>query len=313
MATFGDGVYQYGGSPVGTSLDLSKIFSTKSKGRAWFVDPSQGTGGSGRSPKNAFTTMDEAFDHIASGDIIYFVGNISEQLSTPAQVFDVTIVGCGNRPRHADATPTGGSYAAATWKTPSSATAATPLLIVRQQGWKLVNILFDGPSDAAAVQIFRDGGSGNDERDGSHLHVLKCKFVAGQNHIEFKGGPSQVRIEDNTFFGATGASLIETVGAGIGTNNYHEIIGNRWKDNATNIDIGMTDGFVLYNVSGNFTGKGFDFTGGASNAVHGNYLWGDYDAGYVAGTSDDWCGNFSMDETSVEVGDNGITTAAPVA
>ena len=112
MTTFADGVYQYGGMPVGNDFMVSKVFSTPIKGRAWFVDTSYGGNGTGKSPKTAFSTMQRAFDNVQSGDVIYFVGKVTEQLVTPVQVFDVTVVGAGNRPRHADATPDGGNHAA---------------------------------------------------------------------------------------------------------------------------------------------------------------------------------------------------------
>lgn len=283
--------------PGGVDFMTSKIFANGDRGRQWFVDENaQSVVNNGKTPKKAFKTMQEALDKVASGDIIYFVGNVDEQVSTPVQVFDVTIVGCGNQPRHADSTPAGGSYAAATWKAPSSPTSATPLLLVRQQGWKLVNILFDGPSDAAAVQLFRDGGSGNDERDASHAHIAHCKFVAGQNHIEFKGGLSQCVIEKNLFFGATADSILETVGAGIGTNNYHRIKDNDFHNNDSHIDVGTNYATIRGNTFGKFTTAGIDLRTGSENVVTLNYLYGTYSnaGGYFAGTNDEWGGNMNV-------------------
>lgn len=283
-------------------------------GTYYFVDGNLGADGNvGTSVTAPLKTMAEAFTRITSGDVIVFRGNIAEQVSTPAGVFDVTIIGGANRPRHADAHTGNNGYSSSTWKAPSSPTAATPLLTIRQQGWRLINFLLDGPSDAAAVQLFRDAGAASAERDGSHAHFIGCKFVAGQNHIEFKGGLSQVRIEDCTFFGATADSLLETTGAGVGTNNYFEILNNRFHDNASHIDVGLNFATVRGNTFGKFTTAGVDLTGGSYNAVSANHMFGDYDAGYVAGSNDDWAGNFSMDVASAEVGAEGITIAVPVA
>lgn len=270
-------------------------------------------GNSGFSSYAPLRTMAAAFNKLGSGDVVHFNGNISEQISSPAGVFDVTIIGEGNQPRHSDAHTTNNGYSSATWKTPGSATAATPLLTVRQQGFKIANVLFDGPSDAAAVQLFRDAGSGDAEDDASHAHILGCKFVAAQNHIEFKGGLSQVVIEGNLFFGSTDDSLVETVGAGVGTNNYFRIINNEFHNNATHIDVDCNYASIRGNTFGRWTTKGILMGGGSYNMVWGNYLSGDYDAGYVAGTNDEWAGNFSMDVSSDEVGDNAITTAVSVA
>jgi hypothetical protein len=268
-------------------------------------------GNSGLSPDRPLRTMQAAFNKLSSGDVIHFNGNIAEDISTPAGIFDVTIIGEGNQPRHSDAHTTNNGYSSATWKTGGG--ASTPLLTVRQQGWKLINILFDGPASAAAVQLFRDAGSGDAEDDASHAHILGCKFVAGQNHIEFKGGLSQCVIEGNLFFGSTDDSLVETVGAGVGTNNYHRVINNEFHNNATHIDVDMNYATIKWNTFGKWSTKGILMSGGSNNMVWGNYLSGDYDAGYLAGTDDEWAGNYSMDITSDEVGDNAITTAVPVA
>lgn len=269
-------------------------------GRYWFVDAKIGSDGNrGNRRDRPFQTMDKAFDMIDSGDVIFFRGKVREELSSPAGVFDITIVGAANQPRHADdhsesSTPGRGS-SSATWTTPASPTAATPLLIVRQQGWKFIDILFDGPSDAAAVQLFRDGGADSSERDASHAHIIGCKFVAGQNHIEFKGGLSQVVLERNLFFGATATSILETVGAGIGTNNYHRFIANHWHNNAGHIDMGMNYGSITDNVFGKFTDPGIDLRTGSENVVTRNALYGTYsNAGkYWAGTNDEWGGNYN--------------------
>lgn len=269
-------------------------------GRYWFVDAKVGSDGNrGDRRDRPFQTMDKAFDSVDSGDVIIFRGKIREELSTPAGVFDVTIIGGSNQPRHADdhsesSTPGRGS-SSATWTTPTSPTSATPLLIVRQQGWRLLNILFDGPSDAAAVQLFRDGGADDAERDGSHAHVAGCKFVAGQNHIELKGGLSQVVIEDNLFFGATADSILETTGAGIGTNNYHRFLRNHWHNNESHIDVGLNYASITDNIFGKKTTAGIDLTGGSENVISRNVLYGTYSiaGGYTAGTNDEWGGNYN--------------------
>lgn len=272
-------------------------------GNRWFVDAKVGDDdNSGRSSEAPFLTMAAAFAVVDSGDVIYVRGKVREHCTTPAGVFDVSIIGAANRPRHADdhsesSTPGRGS-SSATWTTPASPTAATPLLIVQQQGWRLEGILFDGPSDAAAVQIFRDGGAGDAERDGSHCWIRNCKFVAGQNHIEFKGGLSQCLIEGNFFLGATADSIIETVGAGIGTNNYHEFLYNHWHNNAGGLDVALNQGTIAWNTFGKHTagdGSSIDLQGGNDNMVYGNSLYGTYSiaGGYRAGTNDEWGGNFN--------------------
>lgn len=269
-------------------------------GRVWFVDAKIGSNGSsGKTRDKPFLTMAKAMTVIDSGDVIFFRGKVREEVTAPAGVFDITIIGAANRPRHADdhsesSTPGRGS-SSATWTTPASPTAATPLLIVRQQGWRLHGILFDGPADAAAVQLFRDGGADDSERDASHTHVSSCKFVAGQNHIEFKGGLSQIMVEDTDFFGATADSFLETTGAGIGTNNHFRILRNHFHDNATHIDMGLNYATIAYNTFGKASGDKVDLRGGSENMVYANALYGTYSnvGGYYAGTNDEWGGNYN--------------------
>lgn len=288
---FTNGITSFGVPVIGGGVVPLTIF-----GNVWFVDGNLGAdGNTGTESTSPFRTMDRAFDKVGSNDLIIFKGNIAEQLTTPAGKFNVTILGGCTQPRHGDAHTGNNGYNAATWKTPSSATAATPLLTIQQQGWRLINILFDGPSDAAAVQAFRDGGAGDAERDGSHLHVVGCKFVAGQNHIEFKGGLSQIVIEDNLFFGATADSFLETTGAGIGTNNYFRILRNHFHNNESHIDVALNYATIKDNVFGKFTTDSISLTGGSENVVVGNALYGTYSnaGGYDAGTNDEWGGNYN--------------------
>lgn len=268
-------------------------------GRAWFVDGNQGNDNlTGASVSAPFLTMAQVFTKIASGDTIFVRGNIREQLTTPAGVFDVTIIGGGNRPRHADAHTSNGGYSAATWKQPVSPTALTPLLKVQQQGWRVANMLFSGaPSGTAAIQLFRDGGSGDAERDGSHFHMVSCRVDGAPLGIQDSGGCAFVRIEDTLFRGMTITALAATAGAGIGTLLDWQILGNMFQDNVNHIVLGLNQGIVKGNTMGKFTTKSIDLTGGTGyNMLTCNHLSGTYSnaGGYTAAAStDDWSGNFN--------------------
>lgn len=311
-SNFPNGLYSYG-APV---FGLNAVHNPWT--RVFFVDGNRGSDGrDGRSPEAAYLTMSKVMANIASGDTIVARGNFSENVTTPAGVFDVTMIGAGNKPRHADAHTGNGGYSGVTWgKSPAS--SSTPLIKVQQQGWSFYNILFECPNTSAGIQFFRDGGAGDAERDGGHGTVYGCRFDGGvnggQEGIEVSGGSGFFRFENNLFRGLD-AGIKSTVGAGIGTNAWWEIIGNRFTQNVRHINATLDRSYVLYNTSGQFTTNGFKLDGGVAgfNSVHGNYLSGDYDAGYVGGTSDDWAGNYSMDTGSGEVGAEGLTTAAPVA
>lgn len=309
MTTVSDGLYQFGGVPVNSGLATSKIFSTATKGRAWFVDPTNGSNVDGKSPKKAFTTMAQAFNVAGSGDIIYFVGKITEQLVTPANVFDVTVVGCGNRPRHADATPTGGANAAATWAAPTSPVAGQALCRVIQQGWKFINILWAGSAGIASLEFVRNAASGDDERDASHAEVIGCRFAgvaSTDSGIKF-GATSYTEIVNNVlvkgcdFQGC--ANAIKEHSAGL---QYRlQVIGNTFISNTNDIVLGGYFTHIIGNVM-SLAPTGSIVLSGAtgSSQVHGNYLPGTYADGalYAPGTGDNWNGNYAS---------TGVTAAVP--
>ena len=197
-------------------------------GNIYFVDANASSGGDGSTWAKAFRTMAAAFAVLASGDTIFFRGKIREQLTTPVQVFDVTIVGAGNRPRHADSTPAGGEIAANSWTVPTSPAATTPCVKVLQQGWRFVNVLFYSHTDAASILLYRDGGSGNAERDASHAEILGCRFASGRDGVEQSGGCFNVKIDKCVFMAMSGYAIKHTAGAGIAAPLQWEITNNRF-------------------------------------------------------------------------------------
>ncbi len=306
MTSVADGLFQYGGSPV-SAAGYPKLFSMpngpQKKGRAWFVDASSGVNGDGTSPSGAFSTMQRAFNVVASGDIIYFVGKVTEQLVTPVQIFDVTIVGCGNRPRHADATPAGGNWAASQWGPPASGgTAAQATVRVLQQGWRFVNILFTAiDANAAMVEIVRNAGAGDAERDGSHAELLGCRFAGAG--IGVRSGVA------GTFTEIAFNVLVEGCTFNNNTLSMSGISGNGWQirnntffSNTANITMALQNSFIVGNYIGPFTpaanSGGIDLTGGtAGNVITMNYLSGTYSiaGGYKgAGAGDEWGANMNV-------------------
>lgn len=255
-------------------------------------------GNPGLSPSQPLRTMAAAFAQVGSGDVIHFGGNITENLSTPVGVFDVTIVGEGNRPRHADAHTTNNGYSGATWK---AASATDALLTIRQQGWRLVNFLMDAPTSDACVDMIRDAASGDSERDSSHAEFLGIKFASGATGILVTGTENvfNVRAEGCVFTGLTTA--IDSAG---GYAHQWQIRDNSFLDNTNHIDVGFTNAVIKGNVFGKVTTLGVDLTGGATNVVSGNYFMGDYNVLNVAGTDDMWAGNF-VGETG------GVSDAVP--
>jgi hypothetical protein len=277
---------------------------TASFGKTWFVNARSGIGSdgfSGQSPTSPFLTMTKAFSVIASGDVINFVGKVTEQLVTPVNVFDVTVNGCGKRPRHADATPVGGNYAAAQWAPPTSgAVSGQATVRVIQQGWIFNNILFTMESaTAAGVEIVRNAAAGDLERDGSHAQILNCRFAGAgigirSDNTGFTEKPFNVLVAGNTFNGNT-----TCMSDAIGTNGW-QIIDNVFTGTSI-ITMKLESSFVARNVVGAFTAAGssggIDLNGGVGlNQVCLNNLSGTYSiaGGYrVANANDNWYGNAS--------------------
>lgn len=257
-------------------------------GRHWFVDGNRGSdGNNGEGNSSSYSTLAKALTRASSGDTIHVRGNITENITAPAGLFDITIIGAGNRPRHADAHTGNGGYSAATWKASSQ---TEPLLIVRQQGWRIQNMLLDAPTSDAAVELIRDAASGDAERDSSHFELLGCRVAGGATGILITGTELvfNVRIAGNVFHGLTDA--IDSPGAYA---NHWIVEDNVFMDNTNHIDSGFARSIIRRNVFGKFTTMSIDLTGGANNMVVDNDLSGTYSivGGYKAGTDDEWGGN----------------------
>jgi hypothetical protein len=297
-------------------LEVYERLQNVRAGRTYYVEGGAGAVASnsknGLSWSQAFANMDQAFDVIDSGDTIVFRGNIREELTTPAGVFDVTIIGAGNRPRHADGHTGDNGYSGAIWKPPASPTAATPLCIVQQQGWRFVNVLFDCPVDAAAVKLNRDAASGDDERDASHAEFIGCRFDSGKIGIENAGGAGFVLVKGCRFY-----RLTESGGAGIKCTSTSVAVPLNWQiedchfaNNASHILHSMSYSLIRNNIFGRFTATlSVDIYDqpsagqGEYNVITGNYLTGTYSAtAYPAGSNNEWAGNQNV---------AGVTTADP--
>jgi surface antigen len=295
LTNFPNGISSFGVPVLPVSAD------PKSYATHYFVDGDNGNDAfDGASPDRPYATMAKAFSVIASGDTIHVRGNIREELTTPAQVFDVTIIGASNRPRHADTTPAGGE-SGATWRPPASPTAATPLLIIQQQGWTIQNILFDAPVDAAAIRLLRNGAAGNAERDASHASIIGCRFDSGLIGIENNGGAAFVLVQGCRFYRLTGsgAAGIKCTSTAIAVPLNWQIIASHFAGNASHLLSSLSGSEIRWNTFGNFTATlSVDVQSnsgqGANNVLTQNYLSGTYSAtAYPPGTDNEWAGNYN--------------------
>ena len=227
------------------------------RGKAWYVDTNSGSDSrSGLSWDHAFLTMQEAFDHLTGGDRIYFVGNVTEHLTSPlATAQNVTIIGAGTRPRHADTHPGGGERTSATWK---DAGTATPMLTLRNSGWVFKNILFTGNASSTIITMERNATeTAAGEFDASHAQFIGCRFASGGTAISDTGGCFNVVVED-CIFNAMTICILGVGNIGYGQSQWH-IRNNHFREFTNGVKI-VGDGCV---VEGNY------FTdGGTPNSTY---------------------------------------------
>lgn len=274
--------------------DLSVV-----QGTVHYVDAADGVNGNdGLSWDRPLLTMAQAFSNVSSGDTIVFRGKILEQIATPVQVHDVTVIGAANRTRHADTQPVDpdGRTHGASWQPVAVEVATTPCVEVRQQGWRFINILFDAPSDDAAVRLLSNAASGNSERDASHASFLGCKFANGTMGIESDGGQAHVLVDDCEFNNLTDG--IKCANTSVRVNQYWTIRNSIFMNNTNHIRSSLTYSEIKGNTFGKFTtisiDPAFNSSQGTDNVIWGNYLSGTYsDAAYVPGTDNEWGGNFN--------------------
>lgn len=283
-------------------------------GREWFVKAGSGaatddsTGGNdqndGRSWTTAVRTMSEVFTNslFGSGDVVYVVGKVREELTAPAGIHGVKIIGASST-RHPDAHTSNNGYVGSAWVPPASPTAATPLLTLRQQGWEVHNMLFDCPVDAAAVKLNRDAGAGDAERDAGHAKFINCRFDSGLVGIENAGGAGFVQVRGCHF-----ARLTESGGAGIKCTSTSVAVplswiieDNHFHNNASHILSSMSYSTIRRNVFGRFTATlSIDIDDqpsanqGEYNVIYNNHLSGTYGAtAYPPGSNNEWGGNYN--------------------
>lgn len=266
-------------------------------GNTYYADANAGSDSdNGLSWENAKLTIDGALNVMSEGDELVIRGKFREQLTPANTLGGITIRGYSNRPRHADSPwPSG-----AAWLAPVSPAAATPLLTIRAQGWKLENILFDGPSDAASVKLERNALSGDSEYDASHAMFVGCRFDTGNTGIEDAGGCFNVLVDDCIFRGITDGTgrAIYCSSTAVANPLHWDVRNSRFIDNDNHIVAAASKWFVIDNVfsAASVTTK-ISFSGGvAGNIVSKNVLGGTYShaGGYTeAGAGDEWAGNFN--------------------
>lgn len=291
----------------------------------WFVDGQNGSDSNdGRDPRAPLLTISRVLEKVQSGDTVFLTGNFAEEAGqTPLNVEDVTFIGVGNRPRHADAARDAktnelgftNQNSGASWRPPAVESGTTPLITVVHQGWRFENILFAPPTDAAAVLLDHSAEVGADDGGGSHAAFINCRFDAGQSGIEDDDGNAFVEVRGCMFRGLTYG--IRNLSTGNAIPLHWIIEDNIFINNTNHILMSASMFLIRRNVFGKFTTLSIDLANGAGttgdyNVLTANVLAGDVDTaeGYEGNTNDTWAGNFAMTVTGSAV-TSGSTNILP--
>lgn len=289
-----------------------------------FLDAKTGSNSNdGLSWDSAVKTMAQALAIVQTGGRIFFRGDVREELTGSNLKFDISIIGVGSL-HHADEPSSAYHPGASVWRAPASPTAATPLLAVRGRGWKFINILFDCPVDAAAVQLNSNASSGTDEYDASHAGFYNCIFTSGYRAIQDVGGVINITIDNCVFriISETGGCAIVNTSTSVRVPQYWRITNNFFAGNGqsggneAHIDAPLSGSLIADNFFGTVEGTGLyiDLTGGDDNIVTRNLLAGEYNTNdYVPGTADIWAGNQSLSASFGGNSAQGTTLSVPAA
>lgn len=208
--------------------------------KVWYLFP-QGGG-----PRGSFLTFTDLAPNLRSRDLIYLSGVLREQATAPQDIFDVTIVGAANRPRQATdgGVPTGGG---ASWLSPTSPVAATPLLTLREQGWVIQNIQFAPVAASACIRLARAETAAL--MDASHTIITGCYFVGGGATgigIEDVGGCGFVVI-DGCRFQAIADTAVKGISTGIAVPQGWEITDCQFRENLNDIKMSLNHSLIEMN------------------------------------------------------------------
>lgn len=285
-------------------------------GRIWYVNTNSNTdmsdrkgnigsdSNSGLSPLTPFATVARAFEFIDCYDVVVIDGVVTEQVLAPLGVFDVTLIGAANTPRQAtnNGVATGGG---AYWKPPTSPTAATALLTLREQAWKIGNICFSPHTSSPCIEGIRAESA--IYPDPSHLQIDNCLFIDGTTGIGFQdsGGLYNIRITNSTFK-SLATAIKGIAGAGIADPLNHYYGGNYFYQNTNDIVIGCSYGRIEYNDFKNTTTKKVSLTAGGHEIVRLNQfddLAADIDPahGYDGSATGTWL-NYVTNAAALQVG-----------
>lgn len=209
----------------------------------------------GASWNTGLATMAEALRRVRRAGTINVYGKLVEDgLITPQGITDVTIIGCGTRPREGNlgraAGPKGG---AADWRYRND-TSTSPLLHVTQQGWRFKNLMLRGSKNGGAILITRNLLAETSDKGfaGDHATFENCVFAGPSRYgICQEGGVMNVAITGCMFRGFSNpdsVAILGITGEGVGFPLIWDIHSNTFVGNHSDISCGCTNSTLTANI-----------------------------------------------------------------
>lgn len=214
------------------------------------VSPQHGsdTANSGTSFSSPYATVAKALSVMVDNQKVFVVGDIREQnVIAPLGIYGGQIIGlAGGRPRHTTSNGVVLDGNGSTWRELASPTA-TPLLLLREQGWGVSNLMMIPRTGQAAIQLRRDEDA--TYPDPSHAIFKGIKFISSGTRVGYGiqdiGQSYNLAIEDCEFEGLEYAYNPSAGGAfGGAAPGHHNWLRNKFTGNKTDI-------------TGNFVGSTF--------------------------------------------------------
>lgn len=292
---------------------LSVIAETRlapARNNVWFADSGASGLGSGKSWKDACTTINAAIALMSNRDHLFIRGWFGEDISYTTYASDPWYITIEGEDEAHDMNQWAGSA------------GGTPNIELSVPCWTFKNIRFIAPATSAIFKLNQPDTTG-----AFGTTIQNCRFygVGGKYGIQLHGAPYGLRVKGNLFenFTATGATAIYMSSSGFALPRVCYIEDNRFVGNLSHINMGANDSFFLHNY---FQGQGHAIAAavkklwistGNDNVVFGNFLGGtDYSnvGGYKAGTGDSWLGNMAQNVSKASGTDAaGHTIAVPPA
>lgn len=258
-----------------------------------------------------FTTLKS---QLRSRDVIVLGGVLREQAVAPDGIFDVLITGAANQPRQATSggSPTNGG---ACWLAPSSGpVAATALLELTRQGWRVEGIEFTPHTSSPGILLTRS--TSVDLIDSSHFEAFNCLFAGnggtGQVGIQEANGSRSGYVEGCRFEQLASAILGVATGAAVPSD--WRILANKFRQNTNDVKMSLNYSLIGSNVfqtpGSGATNKvvSTTFIGGqgGNNTVALNWFPNTEaqiapGSGYTGAATDQW-GNYVNDQAALAVG-----------